>query len=230
MFSLLNFQLHICNYGRSNGCESSCCLNSTSSHVNDSSYILQIKLKILYCSCHGQILSWLWKGWNVHDTLRNELIVLQANYRGDAGYMIFIWSRGRVPESIDSCRGLHKVLLTMAFKPLDWYCQPVANGVWSKAVENAFGAYTPCGTNSLVISVSYLVLLALCLNRLWKMMKDLSVQRFRLRSNYYNYMLGLLAAYCTAEPLFRLFMQISALNIDGQPSLAPYEVDFFSMH
>lgn len=112
----------------------------------------------------------------------------------------------------------------MAFKPLDWYCQPVANGVWSKAVENAFGAYTPCGTNTLVISVSYLVLLALCLNRVWKMMKDLSVQRFRLRSNYYNYLLGLLAAYCTAEPLFRLVMQISALNIDGQPGLAPYEI------
>ncbi|KAH0649152.1 hypothetical protein KY290_035112 [Solanum tuberosum] len=112
----------------------------------------------------------------------------------------------------------------MAFKPLDWYCQPVANGVWSKAVENAFGAYTPCGTNTLVISVSYLVLLALCLNRVWKMMKDLSVQRFRLRSNYYNYLLGLLAAYCTAEPLFRLVMQISALNIDGQPGLPPYEI------
>ncbi|XP_049415408.1 ABC transporter C family member 2-like [Solanum stenotomum] len=112
----------------------------------------------------------------------------------------------------------------MAFKPLDWYCQPVANGVWSKAVENAFGAYTPCGTNTLVISVSYLVLLALCVNRVWKMMKDLSVQRFRLRSNYYNYFLGLLAAYCTAEPLFRLVMQISALNIDGQPGIAPYEI------
>ncbi|OIS99286.1 PREDICTED: ABC transporter C family member 2-like [Nicotiana attenuata] len=112
----------------------------------------------------------------------------------------------------------------MAFKPLDWYCQPVANGVWSKAVENAFGAYTPCGTNTLVISVSHLVLLALCLYRLWKTTKDLSVQRFRLRSNYYNYMLGLLAAYCTAEPLFRLVMGMSALNVDGQPGLAPYEI------
>lgn len=112
----------------------------------------------------------------------------------------------------------------MTFKPLDWYCQPVATGVWSKAVENAFGAYTPCGTNTLVISVSHLVLLALCLYRLWKMTKDLSVQRFRLRSNYYNYMLGLLAAYCTAEPLFRLVMGISALNVDGQPGLAPYEI------
>ncbi|XP_070021229.1 ABC transporter C family member 2-like [Nicotiana sylvestris] len=112
----------------------------------------------------------------------------------------------------------------MVFKPLDWYCQPVANGVWSKAVENAFGAYTPCGTNTLVISVCHLVLLALCLYRLWKMTKDLSVQRFRLRSNYYNYMLGLLAAYCTAEPLFRLVMGMSALNVDGQPGLAPYEI------
>ncbi|KAJ8538757.1 hypothetical protein K7X08_030053 [Anisodus acutangulus] len=112
----------------------------------------------------------------------------------------------------------------MAFKPLDWYCQPVANGVWSKAVENAFGAYTPCGTNTLVISVSHLVLLALCLNRVWKMTKDLSVQRFQLRSNYYNYMLGLLAAYCTAEPLFRLVTGMSALNVDGQPGLAPYEI------
>ncbi|KAF3630124.1 hypothetical protein FXO38_27337 [Capsicum annuum] len=112
----------------------------------------------------------------------------------------------------------------MAFKPLDWYCQPVANGVWSKSVENAFGAYTPCGTNTLVISVSHLVLLALCLNRVWKMMKDLSVQRFLLRSNYYNNMLALLAAYCTAELFFRLVTRMSALNVDGQPGLAPYEL------
>ncbi|KAF3613634.1 hypothetical protein FXO38_36131, partial [Capsicum annuum] len=111
----------------------------------------------------------------------------------------------------------------MTFKPFDWYCQPVANGVWSKAVENAFGAYTPCGTNTLVISVSHLILLALCLNRVWKTMKDLSVQRFRLRSNYYNYMLGLVAAYCTVEPLFRFVKQMSALNVDGQTGLAPYE-------
>ncbi|CAN4101608.1 unnamed protein product [Withania somnifera] len=112
----------------------------------------------------------------------------------------------------------------MAFKPLDWYCQPVKNGVWSKAVENAFGAYTPCGINTLVISICHLVILALCLNRVWRMMKNISVQRFRLRSNFYNYMLGLLAAYCTAEPLFRLVMGISALDVDEQPALAPYEI------
>ncbi|KAK4399407.1 ABC transporter C family member 2, partial [Sesamum angolense] len=112
----------------------------------------------------------------------------------------------------------------MAFKPFQWYCKPVENGIWSKAVENAFGAYTPCATNSLVICISHLVLLGLCLNRLWRLKKDFSVQRFRLRSNYYNYVLGLLAVYCTGEPLFRLVMGISAFDVDGQHGLAPYEM------
>ena len=47
----------------------------------------------------------------------------------------------------------------MAFEPLIWYCQPVANGVWTKAVDSAFGSYTPCAIDSLVISISRLVLL-----------------------------------------------------------------------
>ncbi|XP_047948390.1 ABC transporter C family member 2-like [Salvia hispanica] len=112
----------------------------------------------------------------------------------------------------------------MAFEPFEWYCQPVKNGVWARAVENAFGAYTPCATDSLVICISHLVLLLLCINRLWRMKRDFSVQRFLLRSNFYNYLLGLLALYCTGEPLFRLIMGISAFNVDGQPGLAPYEV------
>ncbi|CAA0823749.1 ABC transporter C family member 2 [Striga hermonthica] len=112
----------------------------------------------------------------------------------------------------------------MAFKPFEWYCKPVKDGVWSKAVENAFGAYTPCATDSLVIVVSHLVLLGLCLNRLWKLKNDFSIQRFRLRSNYYNYVLGLLALYSTGEPLFRLIMGFSAFNVDGQQGLAPYEM------
>lgn len=112
----------------------------------------------------------------------------------------------------------------MAFKPFEWYCQPVENGVWSRAVENAFGAYTPCATDSLVICISNLVLLGLCIRRLWRLRKDYSVQRFLLRSNYYNYLLGLLALYCTGEPLFRLIMGISAFNVDGEHGLAPYEM------
>ncbi|KAH7836909.1 hypothetical protein Vadar_007286 [Vaccinium darrowii] len=112
----------------------------------------------------------------------------------------------------------------MGFEPLVWYCRPVANGVWASIVENAMGAYTPCATDSLVVSISNLVLMGLCLYRIWLSKKDFKVQRFRLSSNYYNYVLVFLAAFCTAEPLFRLVMGISALNLDGQPGLAPFEM------
>ncbi|XP_027184362.1 ABC transporter C family member 2-like [Coffea eugenioides] len=112
----------------------------------------------------------------------------------------------------------------MASKPFEWYCKPVNNGVWSKAVENAFGAYTPCASDALVICISHLVVLGLCLYRIWLTKKDGKVQRYQLKSNYYNYLLGLLAAYCTAEPLFRLVMGISAFDVDRQSGLAPYEI------
>ncbi|KAK1281545.1 ABC transporter C family member 2 [Acorus calamus] len=112
----------------------------------------------------------------------------------------------------------------MGFKPLDWYCRPVKDGVWSKAVVNAFGAYTPCGINSLVLCISHLALTGLCIYRIWRIKKDFSVQRFRLKSNYYNYFLGFLAAYCAAEPLFRLAMGISVSNLDGEATLAPFEI------
>ncbi|GLT68246.1 hypothetical protein SLA2020_404960 [Shorea laevis] len=57
----------------------------------------------------------------------------------------------------------------------------------------------------------------------WRIKKDFNVKRFCLRSKFYNYVLGLLAAYCTAEPLFRLIMGISVLNLDGQTGVAPFE-------
>ncbi|KAJ9691135.1 hypothetical protein PVL29_013352 [Vitis rotundifolia] len=112
----------------------------------------------------------------------------------------------------------------MAFEPLVWYCQPVANGVWAKAAESAFGPYTPCAVDSIVVCISHLVLLGLCCYRIWLIKMDFKVQRFRLQSNYYNYMLGLLACYCTAEPLFRLVMGVSIFDLDEQTGLAPYEI------
>ncbi|XP_072993744.1 ABC transporter C family member 2-like isoform X1 [Typha latifolia] len=112
----------------------------------------------------------------------------------------------------------------MGFKPLDWYCQPVKDGVWSMAVENAFGPYTPCGVNTLVVSISHLVLFGVCFYRIWRTRRDLTVQRFCLRSQYYNYVLGLLAAYCVGEPLFKLAMGLSMTNLDGQTGLAPFEI------
>lgn len=117
----------------------------------------------------------------------------------------------------------------MAFEPLVWYCRPVANGVWAKAAESAFGPYTPCAIDSIIVCISYLVLLGLCCYRIWLIKLNFKVQRFCLQSNYYNYMLGLLSCYCTAEPLFRLVMGVSIFDLDGQNGLAPYEVCFHSL-
>ncbi|KAI3680994.1 hypothetical protein L6452_35774 [Arctium lappa] len=112
----------------------------------------------------------------------------------------------------------------MGFNPFVSYCRPVENGVWETALENEFGTYTPCATDSLVTGISHLVLLGTCLYRIWVTKKNLKVQRFKLRSNIYNYWLGLLALYSTVEPLFRLIMGISAFNVDGETGLAPYEI------
>ncbi|XP_024962637.1 ABC transporter C family member 2-like [Cynara cardunculus var. scolymus] len=112
----------------------------------------------------------------------------------------------------------------MGFNPSVSYCRPVPNGVWETALENEFGTYTPCATDSLVTGISHLVLLGTCLYRIWVTKKNLKVQRFKLRSKIYNYWLGLLALYSTAEPLFRLIMGVSAFNVDGETGLAPYEI------
>lgn len=111
----------------------------------------------------------------------------------------------------------------MGFDPLEWYCQPVNGGVWSD-VENAFGAYTPCGTETLVVCISYFALFGVCFYRIWRTTRDYTVQRYKLRSPYYNYMLGLLVVLCIAESLYRIVTGTSIMNLDGETSLAPFEV------
>ncbi|ESW20774.1 hypothetical protein PHAVU_005G013500 [Phaseolus vulgaris] len=112
----------------------------------------------------------------------------------------------------------------MGFEPLNWYCQPAQNSIWDKAVDGAFGSYTPCAINTLVISISNLVLIGLCLYRIWLITCNAKVQRFCLRSNYYNYLLGMLAAYCAAQPLLRLFTGNSTFNLSGETGFAPFEI------
>lgn len=111
---------------------------------------------------------------------------------------------------------------------LEWYCKPAPYGVWTRQVDNAFGAYTPCATDSFVLVISHVVLLVLCLYRIWRTMKDHKVERFCMRSKLYSYLLALLAAYGTAEPLFRLIMGVSVLDLDGD-GLPPYEVVIFAV-
>ncbi|KAF8030774.1 hypothetical protein BT93_D0071 [Corymbia citriodora subsp. variegata] len=112
----------------------------------------------------------------------------------------------------------------MDFELLDWFCRPVANGIWARTADSAFGVYTPCAVDSMVISISHLVLLGLCCYRIWLINRTSKVQRYRLRSKCYNYMLGLLSFYCTAEPLLRLVMGFSVFDLDGQTSPLPYEM------
>ncbi|GMN54603.1 hypothetical protein TIFTF001_023730 [Ficus carica] len=112
----------------------------------------------------------------------------------------------------------------MGFKPLSWYCKPEAYGVWGQIVDNSFGSYTPCAIDTLVVSISHLVLLGLGLYRVWLIKKHHKAQRFRLRSNYYNYLLALLAGLSTADPLLRLVMDISIFNLNGQNGFAPFEI------
>ncbi|XP_028799285.1 ABC transporter C family member 12 isoform X1 [Neltuma alba] len=112
----------------------------------------------------------------------------------------------------------------MAFEPLIWYCQPEKNFIWANLVDSAFGSYTPCAMNTIVISVSNLVLIVLCLYRIWLTMSNAKAQRFCLSSNYYNYFLGLLAGYCAAQPLLRLAYGISDFNLNGESGFAPFEI------
>ena len=118
----------------------------------------------------------------------------------------------------------------MGFKPLSWYCKPGAYTLWGKVIDSAFGSYTPCVIDSLVITISHLVLLGLCLYRIWLIKnKNSNAQRFLLRSNHYNYLLGLLAAYSTADPFMRWLMGISLFNLGNQTGFAPFEVGFLSV-
>ncbi|XP_019419115.1 PREDICTED: ABC transporter C family member 12-like isoform X1 [Lupinus angustifolius] len=112
----------------------------------------------------------------------------------------------------------------MGFEPLTWYCQPEENNIWSKTVDSAFGSYTPCAINTLVISTSNLILMGLCLYRMWLIIRNAKAQRFCLSSNYYNYVLVILAAYCAAQPLLRLLNGISAFNLNGETDFSPFEI------
>ncbi|XP_049372840.1 ABC transporter C family member 12-like isoform X2 [Solanum verrucosum] len=111
----------------------------------------------------------------------------------------------------------------MIFDALVWYCKPVANGIWAKETNSAFGAYTPCAIES-ADCISNVVLFVLCVYRLWLVRMDHNIRRFQLRSKYYNYILILLGSCCAAEPLLRLFMGISIFNLDADTDLAPFEM------
>jgi len=114
----------------------------------------------------------------------------------------------------------------MGFEPLIWYCKPEPDNIWERVVDSAFGSYTPCAINTLVISTSNLVLMGLCLYRIWLVIYNAKAQRFCLKSNYYNYILAMLASYCAFQPLLRLWNGNSAFNLNEETVIAPFEASF----
>ncbi|CAL5201249.1 unnamed protein product [Lathyrus oleraceus] len=112
----------------------------------------------------------------------------------------------------------------MGFEPLIWYCKPEPKSIWEKVVDSAFGSYTPCAITTLVVSTSNLVLMGLCLYRICLITFNAKAQRFCLKSNYYNYILGMLASYCAFQPLLRLFTGNSAFNLNDETDFAPFEI------
>ena len=112
----------------------------------------------------------------------------------------------------------------MGFQPLNWYCRPAENSIWAKAVDIDFGSYKACAINTLVISISNLVLVGLCLYRIWLITCNAKAQRFCLSSNCYSYLMGMLAAYCAVQPILRLLTGNSAFNLNGETEFAPVEV------
>jgi len=139
-----------------------------------------------------------------------------------------------VAVTLHSCVGKKALKLTaslcelieakMGFEPLNWYCKPEPDSIWEKTVDSAFGSYTPCAINTLVISTSNLVLMGLCLYRIWLIIYNAKAQRFCLKSNYYNYILGMLASYCAFQPLLRLLTGNSVFNLNEKADFAPFEV------
>lgn len=82
----------------------------------------------------------------------------------------------------------------------------------------------PRATKTMVVSVSHLILWCLICYGFYLIRKDFSIKRFCLQFRYYNYGLALLAAYNTAESLFRVIMGLSDVNLDGHASLPPFEL------
>ena len=113
------------------------------------------------------------------------------------------------------------VFKKMGFEALNWYCKPVAEGFWEKAADAAFGSYTPCAIDSLVILVSHFVLLGLCFYRIWTIFRNTKAQIYVLRNKCYNCVLGMLACYCVVEPVLRLVLGVSLFDMDGETGLLP---------
>ncbi|KAK8946636.1 ABC transporter C family member 2 [Platanthera zijinensis] len=65
------------------------------------------------------------------------------------------------------------------------------------------------------VGISYLVLLLCCVYRICSTKNDFSVKRYRLRSSYYNYLLGILVFLLHHRAIDRVVYELIVANLDG---------------
>ncbi|XP_024518371.1 ABC transporter C family member 2 isoform X2 [Selaginella moellendorffii] len=106
------------------------------------------------------------------------------------------------------------------------FCRTVPGGVWETKIENGFGAFTPCVTDTLVINISMLVLLSFAVKRirLIRGSSDAPVVRHSVKRRRGHVLLIALAAYSALQPLAQLGLGISSDNPEGNKSPPPYEI------
>lgn len=103
------------------------------------------------------------------------------------------------------------------------FCRPIPEGNWAKNLQNGFGAFTPCFMETVVVNVSYLVLLGLTLKRI-QLLRSRNLKRYTVRYKFMHVIAVLLALACAAAPIVQIFLKFSIINTEGQDNLPPFEV------
>ncbi|KAJ7570964.1 hypothetical protein O6H91_01G142500 [Diphasiastrum complanatum] len=113
----------------------------------------------------------------------------------------------------------------MGWDPVAAFCRPVAGGAWENQVNNGFGSYTPCVTDSIILNVTNLYLLCLAAHRMRLLLRCHNFDKFTIQRKSVHYFLITLAAFNALVPLIQVVLGISVVNVDGERSLAPFEAD-----
>ncbi|MCO5564932.1 hypothetical protein L7F22_018602 [Adiantum nelumboides] len=107
---------------------------------------------------------------------------------------------------------------------MESFCRPVHGGVWDTKLESGFGAYTPCFVEGMITGISHCTLLCLASYRSWLILKGHDIRRFQLKQRHVHYFMIVLSAALAVWPIFQIFLGISTLNLDGEKTLARFEV------
>ncbi|KAL2611008.1 hypothetical protein R1flu_022700 [Riccia fluitans] len=102
------------------------------------------------------------------------------------------------------------------------FCRPIPGGVWETKLTNGFGPLTPCFLDTIVVNVSYVVLLVMTVKRI-QSLRSLALKRFTLRAKSVHVISILLGVACTVASFLQIFLKYSTANI-REDSLPPHEI------